>query len=538
MSIKDFRNLWKENLSRDSVNRTQPIKQYSKSQNNSSKTEQTRPAKKTENITFSPPEHPENSVEDYANTLWGGTLNDDPSSVIVGIMPSHDGGKKVTFSGEGHLVTVAPTGSGKGMSHIIPNLLYYPGSVVVLDIKNGENYARTGEYRRNFGPVFRFDPFGLETDCYNPLMFLAQDDRWEARKGEKKWSETTAWADCKALTELLVIPEKDYFDDRARAWLTGILYWVVTDNKELGDDERTMETVCEYVYGDELMKGLWIIMDKSGDERLRETAEMMRNTADKEYSAVMGTMQRSLEGWRSPEIQKTTSDHNPDWIPADLRRGPALHEVQSGYVGPEQGDKFFIRGASRSIYIIMPDHQVESHISVLRVLLGQHINEVKHLPNRERQFYGMGEFLEDKPSAPVMILADEFPLLGNMKLIPELLTLGRSYGLRLWLFAQDVGQIAESYKNWRGILSNCVVQSYMNINDNDTARVVSERLPQKKPLFGDPGPLASVADLMGPEFDQKFVCLMRNKKPMKLDKLYATTVDWMRKVAGLKVYSG
>ena len=51
------------------------------------------------------------------------------------------------YAGDRHLLTVAPTRSGKGVSSIIPNLLTYQGSVIVIDPK-GEN-AR--ESRRRGG---------------------------------------------------------------------------------------------------------------------------------------------------------------------------------------------------------------------------------------------------------------------------------------------------------------------------------------------------------------------------------------------------
>jgi type IV secretion system protein VirD4 len=40
----------------------------------------------------------------------------------------------------GHILTCAPTGAGKGIGAVIPNLLTYPGSAFVLDLK-GENFA-------------------------------------------------------------------------------------------------------------------------------------------------------------------------------------------------------------------------------------------------------------------------------------------------------------------------------------------------------------------------------------------------------------
>ena len=57
------------------------------------------------------------------------------------------------YTGVRHLLTVAPTRSGKGVSSIIPNLLTYPGSAVIIDPK-GENALVTA-YRRGKGDAAR-----------------------------------------------------------------------------------------------------------------------------------------------------------------------------------------------------------------------------------------------------------------------------------------------------------------------------------------------------------------------------------------------
>src|SRR4051794_38454082 len=48
-------------------------------------------------------------------------------------------GKFVRYNAEGFVLLFAPTRTGKGYSVVVPNLLDYPGSVIVIDIK-GENY--------------------------------------------------------------------------------------------------------------------------------------------------------------------------------------------------------------------------------------------------------------------------------------------------------------------------------------------------------------------------------------------------------------
>src|SRR5262245_27187248 len=78
----------------------------------------------------------------------------------------------ILLSGEGHLMTIAPTGAGKGTGCIIPALLRYPGPVIVIDPK-GENAAITARRRREMGQrVVVIDPIGvtaMPSDSLNPL---------------------------------------------------------------------------------------------------------------------------------------------------------------------------------------------------------------------------------------------------------------------------------------------------------------------------------------------------------------------------------
>ncbi|MCA9073269.1 MAG: type IV secretory system conjugative DNA transfer family protein, partial [Planctomycetaceae bacterium] len=68
---------------------------------------------------------------------------------------------ELSYAGDGHLITFAPARSGKGTGVVIPNLLTYPGSTVVIDLK-GTNYAVTARARRQLGQqVGLIDPFNL-----------------------------------------------------------------------------------------------------------------------------------------------------------------------------------------------------------------------------------------------------------------------------------------------------------------------------------------------------------------------------------------
>src|SRR5206468_5892151 len=115
-----------------------------------------------------------------------------------GLLLGRSGHHVLRLDGQGHVLTVAPTRSGKGVSCVIPNLLDYPGSVLVTDPK-GENYAVTARWRREElkTPVLAFDPFGVaEGDAaatYNPLDLI------DAGSAE-------AVDDARLIADMLVLP--------------------------------------------------------------------------------------------------------------------------------------------------------------------------------------------------------------------------------------------------------------------------------------------------------------------------------------------
>jgi type IV secretion system protein VirD4 len=88
-----------------------------------------------------------------------------------GILIGRHRGKFLALPGQLSVMLSAPTRSGKGVGVVIPNLLNWPDSVVVLDIK-GENYDITAGYRAAHGQaVYAFSPFDEDAHSHrwNPL---------------------------------------------------------------------------------------------------------------------------------------------------------------------------------------------------------------------------------------------------------------------------------------------------------------------------------------------------------------------------------
>ncbi len=88
-----------------------------------------------------------------------------------GILIGRHHGRFLSLPGQLSVMLSAPTRSGKGVGVVIPNLLSWPDSVVVLDIK-GENYDITAGYRAAHGQaVYAFSPFDEDARSHrwNPL---------------------------------------------------------------------------------------------------------------------------------------------------------------------------------------------------------------------------------------------------------------------------------------------------------------------------------------------------------------------------------
>lgn len=94
-----------------------------------------------------------------------------------GIIVGRDSkGNLLRFGGQEFASVGAPTRSGKGVGIVIPNLLTWENSLIVLDVKQ-ECFAITSKYRQQVlgQKVFLFDPFSFNTHRYNPLEYLNFD---------------------------------------------------------------------------------------------------------------------------------------------------------------------------------------------------------------------------------------------------------------------------------------------------------------------------------------------------------------------------
>jgi type IV secretion system protein VirD4 len=305
-----------------------------------------------------------------------------------------------------HGMVCAPPGAGKGVGFVIPNLLSHPGSVVAIDPK-GELFTATGRVRRKLlkNRVIRLDPFGV---CgpggarFNPLMHI---DPSSPLFGDQ----------CKAIAESLVVrtgrEQEDHWNDASELGITGALLYVIT---YAAPDDRNLSAAVDLLTGDaETFSGMVAMMrDVNGDlesvsgrshayKLLKRYGNTMASWEERELSSIRSSIGRHMSWLHSPLVENHTSQS--DFNPKDL-----VEEALS-------------------VYLILPPKFLTSLSRLLRLWV--------------TTLYGSITECGEQKESEILFMLDEVGNLGPMPSLYQAVTLGRSYGLRVWLIVQSINQL-------------------------------------------------------------------------------------------------
>jgi len=324
--------------------------------------------------------------------------------------------KALTYGGDGHLMTVAPTGAGKGVGLIIPALLTYPGSVIVTDIK-GENYQVTARYRRALGQqVVVLDPFGLvaprdKADKLNPFDLF-------------KVPGSDAESDAEMLAAQLAVGHEfssdRYWEDTGRGLVAGLVADVATSSPP---DKRNLCTLRELLYDDDLDYTLAVALDtrkKSMSPLARdEFVAYLAAPSDKTRPCIRTTATTFVKCLGSTAVSKCLEKSTFDLC--DLLNNKPM-----------------------TIYLVLPPEKLLSHRALLRLWV---VTLMTVVMRRARL-----------PKQRTLFLLDEAAQLGSLDLLPQAVSLLRGYGLQLWTFWQDLSQMIRLYPhNWESLVNNAAV---------------------------------------------------------------------------------
>lgn len=363
--------------------------------------------------------------------------------------------------GSGHLMTVAPTRAGKGTGQIIPNLLRWEGSVIVIDIK-GENYLLSAGCRKEkLGQnVIRFAPFEQISAMWNPLMCIRAHPHSKTSTAEEE-------EDTRYLTNLLVAPSGSpndiFWENSAKNFLEGLLLHVRTaplrpDLAEAEEPEdlcqvreRSMSEVRRLLtLGSEAFECLLEIMSHSSRPLVKQAGETLKRLTrgeGKTGNSILAVALEQTAVWGYKRLQKVTYKLGKNGEPA-----------------PNDFNFQDLRDGNTSLYLIIPPDYLTEYRSVLRVLVGVAMRELR---------MSYKKTAADTP--PILFLLDEFPQLAYMRPIEEALLYLAGYNVRFWFFVQDISQLQLHYPNsWRTFFANTGTQCFFGVSDIQTANLVSE----------------------------------------------------------------
>lgn len=408
-----------------------------------------------------------------------------------GIILGRLNGQTLISNDPGHVLIVGPTRTGKGVSFVIPNGLAWPGSMVTLDIKS-ENLKSFGAARAAKGDsVFVFAPGSASSHRYNPLDYV--------RPGPEMAT------DCANIASFLVTTGsvENEWTLAARKTVAALLGYVMTSiHFERARHIRSAVRVIST--GHDIADVLKTIVATEEDGPVPpwvlDALNQFVAIPDRTRGSVMFNVNNAFAPWDSPLICAVTE--TSDFDIRDLRR------------------------KRMSIFIGSPLADLESYRPLIRILF-QQIHDVlmRDLPGA------------DEPHQ-VLLLLDEFYTLGRMSSLASKIAVSAGYGFRMAIVLQNISQLDETYGNAmrETLVAGAALKLFVAINDNETARYVSDALgsytathttkmmgaglSQSRVSLGHmAAPLRRPQELTRMPKD-KSILLVANARPLEIGKLY------------------
>jgi type IV secretion system protein VirD4 len=333
--------------------------------------------------------------------------------------PSSDGilvgkfkNELLRLSGQQFVILAAPTRSGKGVGVVIPNLLDYQESMVVLDIKQ-ENFELTSGWRSSQGQaVFLFNPFAEDrrTHRWNPLSYVSRDPAF--RVSDLMGIATMLYPDGSA-------DQKFWVSQSRNAFMAFTLYlfekWDEDESNKLPEDirvARTLGNVYRLSSGDggDLREFYQRLAGQSFlGEPARSAFANLLSQASETFASILGSFKEPLNAWINPVLDAATSAD--DFLLTDVRR-----RRMTIYIG------------------IQPNKLAESRL-IVNLFFSQLINlNTRELP-------------QNNPSLKhqCLLLMDEFTSIGKVEIIASAVSYMAGYNIRLLPIVQSVAQLDATY---------------------------------------------------------------------------------------------
>jgi len=362
-----------------------------------------------------------------------------------GILVGKFKGDLVRLSGQQFVILAAPTRSGKGVGVVIPNLLEYRESVVVLDIKQ-ENYELTSGWRASQGQeVYLFNPFAenRHTHRWNPLSYVSQDPAFRV-------------SDLMSIAAMLYpdgSDEQKFWVSQARnAFMafTLFLFGKWDDDEKNGiplqlRNKPTLGAVYRLSSGDGSdLRQLYQLLAQQTflDGNAQAAFANLLSQANETFASILGTFKEPLNAWINPVLDAATSED--DFLLTDVRK-----KKMTIYIG------------------IQPNKLAESRL-IVNLFFSQLINlNTKELP-------------QNNPALKhqCLLLMDEFTSIGKVEIIASAVSYMAGYNMRLLPVIQSMSQLDATYGKdvSRTLITNHALQIVFAPREQQDANDYSDML--------------------------------------------------------------
>lgn len=349
-----------------------------------------------------------------------------------------------------HTMMVAPTGSGKGVGFVLPNLLHFEGSAIVLDLK-GENFKKTSVHRGlgmgnkiwYFSPYDYVDMPAMEgqdagrrstrTHRFNPLARVAK-----MKSIDEQYTAINTLAD-----RFLVVEgdsAKGFYQAGKRLFVASCLYAIEQGQGTLGYASEVMggggaraKNFLRYAEQSSIP-----IVVRTFNEMAGETQKIV----DSYVSVINGA---GFELWSDPSVVKATSESDFDF------------------------DKF--RSEKQTLYVAVQQEHLKTLAPLIRLLFADAVSSLQSHEPREDEPY------------KVLLLMDEFDSLGRQQFVLDSIKTLRSFGGRYFIVTQSIAQL-DSPRLYgeidrESLMAGAGIKVFMTPQDNRTATVLSKMLGNK-----------------------------------------------------------
>lgn len=356
----------------------------------------------------------------------------------TGVVLGRVQGQLLCDNGEAHVLLLGATGSGKGTAVIIPTLLCWQGSALVLDPSDGENCEVTAPWRAQQGTVAVFRPHvrsGVQLNVCDLIRFGTPHEFGDAlaigqshTAPEKMAHESQTSLHFRELAAMLhTAAQLHVHYATGRCSMGRVWHFLTQEQQSLAGCLKAMAGTAHTSHG---VHQAIVAM----------TTALKNISGDRELGSIWSTAIRPLLLYNDPYIAQATETSTVQ-----------LSELQGG---SKPVALYLCAPSPRALQRLHPLYRAITDITMLRLM------ECRPYSWRHR----------------LLVVADEAPLYGYTTLLDTDIAFMRKYGMKALIVAQDTVMLEDVFGKNTALWGNTTTKIVQAQANDLTAKRLSENL--------------------------------------------------------------